>query len=227
MKKKSISTTPMAGQSIISGVVSFIGIAPPPRTFSVASDRACFAGGDEWRESEEVIINSAGAVKNVFVYISQGMDSLEFAPVLTPVTLDQQGCRFAPRVLGIQVGQPLRIVNSDKTFHNVHAQAKSNKPFNLGMTIKTLEAQRVFDVPEVMIPIRCNVHPWMGAYIGVVDHPFYSVTDSAGCFSLPNLRAGHYTIEAWHEELGKLSQDLSIGEAENRNADFLFHGKEK
>ncbi len=172
-------------------------------------------------------MSANGGLKNVFVYVSKGLDSLAFDPPSTPVVLDQRGCSFVPHVIGVQVGQPLRIVNSDKTLHNVHAQAKVNKAFNLGMTVKMREVQRVFDAPEIMIPVRCNVHPWMGAYVGVVDHPFYSVSDSAGFFSLRNLPAGDFTIEAWHEKFGRQQHSLTIGEADTRSLDFTFHAKEE
>jgi len=168
------------------------------------------------------VVSRDGGLQNVFVYISKGLDGFAFDPLSSPVVLDQRGCRFVPHVLGIQAGQPLRIVNSDATLHNVHAQATVNKAFNLGMTVKTPEVQRVFDAPEVMIPIHCNVHPWMGAYIGVVDHSFYSVSDSAGFFSLRNLPAGDFTIEAWHEKFGELSQNIAIGVSENKSIDFTF-----
>ncbi len=220
--KQTASSAPAAGQSVISGQVFFNGVAPAPRVFNVASDKACSIGNNEQRISEGVIVNRDGALKNAFVYIRAGFDDITFTPPSTPVVLDQRGCRFVPHVLGIQVGQPLRIVNSDNTFHNVHALAKANKAFNLGMTVKTPEAQRVFGAPEVMVPIRCNVHPWMGAYLGVVGHPFFSVSDSAGFFELRNLPAGHFTLEAWHEEFGKFSQNIAIGVSENKSIDFTF-----
>ena len=225
--KKPIAKLYAAGQSVISGHVFFTGVAPAPRVYDVNLDNACGAGDDERRTTEEVVVSRDGGLQNVFVYISKGIDGFAFDAPSAPVVLDQHGCRFAPHVLGIQAGQPLRIVNSDATLHNVHAQATVNEAFNLGMTVKMREVQRVFDAPEIMIPIRCNVHPWMGAYIGVGDHPFYSVSDSAGFFSLRNLPAGDFTIEAWHEKFGRQQQSLTIAEAETRILDFTFHAKEE
>jgi len=224
--EKSIAKLQTAGRSVISGHVFFTGVAPAPRVYDVSLDNACGAGHDERRTTEEVVVSRDGGLQNVFVYVSKGLDGFTVDAPSSPVLLDQRGCRFAPHVLGIQVGQPLRIMNSDATLHNVHAQATVNKAFNLGMTVKVREVQRVFDAAEIMIPVRCNVHPWMGAYIGVVDHPFYSVSDSAGFFSLGNLPAGDFTIEAWHENFGRQQQSLTIGEAETRTLDFTFHAKE-
>jgi hypothetical protein len=220
--EKSTVKLQTTGHSVISGHVFFSGVAPGPRVYEVTLDNACSAGHDERRTSEDVVVSRDSGLQNVFIYIAKGLEGLSFDAPATPVMLDQRGCRFVPHVLGIQVMQPLRILNSDNTLHNVHAQARVNKAFNLGMTVKMPEARRIFDAPEIMIPIRCNVHPWMGAYIGVVDHPFYSVSDSAGFFSLRNLPAGDYTIEAWHEKFGKLSQNIAIGTSENKSIDFTF-----
>jgi len=185
-------------------------------------DNVCGAGPHARRTTKDVLLSANGGLQNVFIYISTGLENFAYAPPQAPVVLDQQGCDFVPHVIGIQVGQPLRIINSDKTLHNVHAQAKTNKAFNLGMTVKTPEVQRVFDAPEVMIPIRCNVHPWMEAYIGVVTHPFYSVTDSTGFFSLRQIPAGSYTLEAWHEKFGRLTRQLVIGERDSSAVTFTF-----
>jgi plastocyanin len=222
LPEKSTAKLQATGESVISGHVFFTGVAPAPRVYEVNLDNACSAGHDGRRTSEDVLVNNDGGLQNVFVYISKGLEGFAFDRPSTPAVLDQRGCRFVPHVLGIQVGQPLRILNSDNTLHNVHAQAKVNKAFNLGMTVKMPEARRVFDAADIMIPIRCNVHPWMGAYIGVVDHPFYSVSDSTGFFSLRNVPAGEFTIEAWHEKFGKLSQNSAIGTSENKSIDFTF-----
>jgi len=141
---------------------------------------------------------------------------------MAPVILDQRHCRYAPHVFGIQVGQTLKILNSDPTFHNVHASAQNNKAFNLGMSKVEKVKTRRFDRAEVMIPIRCNVHPWMSAYAGVVDHPFYAVTDTAGRYALKALPAGESVIAAWHEVFGTLVQTVKITEAETKTLDFTF-----
>jgi hypothetical protein len=125
-------------------------------------------------------------------------------------------------VLGVRTGQTVRIVNSDETLHNIHAFAKKNKEFNIGQPVKGLSTERAFEVPEVMIPIRCDVHKWMGAYLGVVDHPFFTVTESDGRFELSGLPAGTYVVEAWHEQYGFRQSSVALGEDETRSVAFSF-----
>jgi plastocyanin len=175
-----------------------------------------------------VVLNGDGALANVFVYIKHGVpDSLLFffkrkAGTMAPVVLDQHHCRYVPHVFGIQVGQTLRILNSDPAFHNVHASAEKNRAFNLGMSKVERAKTRTFAQVEVMVPIHCNVHPWMSAYAGVLDHPFYHVSDSAGRYELKALPAGEYKIEAWHEVFGAVTQDLTLTENETKTVDFTF-----
>lgn len=172
--------------------------------------------------TETVLINHDGTLRNVFVYISAGLEQLDFAAPTSPVVLDQRDCRFVPHVLGLQVAQPLRILNSDNTLHNVHVLAQKNAAFNLGMTRNGPERLRVFDSAEIMVPLRCNVHPWMIAYVAVVEHPFYAITDSAGSFTIARLPAGKYTLAAWHEELGTLAQTVELTAADKQTIDFTF-----
>ncbi len=185
-------------------------------------DRACEQEGGDAVFSEEVVIGPEGVVANVFVYVKNGLGLRQYAASTTPVILDQHHCRYEPRVFGIQAGQTLKILNSDRTLHNVHALAENNKPFNLAMSAAEKVRTRVFDRAEVMIPLRCNVHPWMIAYAGVLEHPFYSVTDTAGSFKLSALPAGEYEIEAWHELFGTLLQKIKLAEAETTTIDFTF-----
>jgi plastocyanin len=220
------------GNSAISGRVFFQGKAPKPKMIRMNQDRACEQEGGATVYSQEAVINLDGALANVFVYIKDGLGQRpdlslnvikrQVGVSTTPVILDQHRCRYEPRVFGIQVGQTLKILNSDRTLHNVHASAENNKPFNLAMSTVEKVRTRVFDRAEVMIPIRCNVHPWMIAYAGVLDHPFYSVTDTAGSYKLSALPAGEYEIEAWHELFGTLSQKTKLAEVETKTIDFTF-----
>jgi plastocyanin len=202
--------------------VFFQGKAPIPKMIRMNQDRACEQEESSTIYSEEAVIDSDGALANVFVYVKAGLGWRRYAAPATPAILDQRRCRYEPRVFGIQAGQTLKILNSDRTLHNVHASAENNKPFNLAMSAVEKVRTRVFERAEVMIPIRCNVHPWMIAYAGVVDHPFYSVTDAAGGFKLSALPAGEYEIEAWHELFGTLLQKIKLAEAETTTIDFTF-----
>jgi plastocyanin len=210
------------GNSAIVGRAFFQGEAPKSKLIRMSQDRACEQEGGAAVYSEEAMIDAGGALANVFVYIKAGLGLRRYATPATPVILDQHRCRYEPRVFGVQAGQTLKILNSDRTLHNVHASAESNKPFNLAMSAAEKVRTRVFDRAEVMIPLRCNVHPWMIAYAGVLDHPFFSVTDAAGGFKLSALPAGEYEIEAWHELFGRLVQNVKLAEAETTTIDFTF-----
>lgn len=216
------AATEFKGNSTITGRVLFTGVIPTPKLIKMDKNPACCPEGAASVQSPEIAINSDSTLKNVFVYIKEGLPTRRFPPPTSPVVLDQRNCFYEPRVFGIQAGQPLKILNSDRTFHNVHASAQKNASFNLAMSAVMKVRERSFDHPEVMIPIRCNVHPWMIAYAGVLDHPFYDVTDGQGTYSLGAVPAGEYLIEAWHERLGTLSQTIKLGEAETPILDFIF-----
>jgi hypothetical protein len=157
-----------------------------------------------------MVVGPDGALKNAFVRIAEGMDR-RFAPPAAPVTLDQRGCLYVPRVVGLQVGQPLAVLNSDATLHNVHTASHDNPAFNFGMSLQGQETLRYFHSEEVMIPVRCNVHSWMTGYIGVLWHPFFAVTEDDGQFAIRGLPAGAYVIAAWHERLGVIERAVTLG----------------
>jgi hypothetical protein len=136
--------------------------------------------------------------------------------------LDQRGCRYTPHVFGVQVGQPVEIVNSDPTLHNVHAMPKTNDEFNFGQPVQGMRMRRTFSKPEVMVPVRCDVHGWMNAYAGVVTHPFHAVTTADGAFAIKGLPPGKYTLEAWHERLGTQTQTITIDGKKDATATFSF-----
>jgi hypothetical protein len=125
-------------------------------------------------------------------------------------------------VFGIMVNQPLEIVNSDPTLHNIHAMPKGNAEFNNGQPIQGMKMSHTFDKPEVMVPFKCDVHGWMNAYVGVVSNPYFAVTDKDGKFDLPNLPPGTYTIEAWHEKAGAQTASVTIGPKETKEISFTF-----
>jgi plastocyanin len=163
-----------------------------------------------------------GGLDNVFVYVKDGLGNYYFDVPTESLKLDQQGCRYSPHVFGIRVGQPLEIVNNDSTLHNVHALAQSNPEFNFPQQIQGMKNQKTFTAREVMVKFKCDVHGWMNAYAGVLDHPYFAVTTSGGRFELKNLPAGSYTIEAWHERLGVQSQKITIGEKETKDVSFTY-----
>jgi plastocyanin len=207
----------------VKGTVSVDGAVPQNAVIKMSADPVCSrqAPGDQAQET--YVVGSDGkSLGNVFVYVKDGLGTYSFDVPSQPVTLDQQGCRYHPHVFGIQVGQTLEIVNSDPTLHNIHAMPKANAEFNMGQALQGLKSPRVFSAKEVMVPFKCDVHGWMNAYMGVLDHPYFAVTKNDGAFDLKSLPPGTYTLEAWHEKLGTSTQTVTIGDKETKDVSFVF-----
>jgi plastocyanin len=205
----------------MAGRITFEGTAPKPGVVRMDSDPNCVQQGATSTD-ETVIVGDGGALQNVFVYVKDGLGNLRFPIPSTAIVLDQKGCHYVPHVLGAQVGQSVDIVNSDPTLHNVHAIPKANQEFNMGQPLPGIKHTHQFSTKEVMVPFKCDVHPWMHAYIGVVDHPYFAVTGADGAFTLKGLPPGTYTVEAWHESLGTQTQTVTIGERETKDIAFSF-----
>jgi hypothetical protein len=206
------------GGSVIRGTVFFQGTTPVRKKIKTDADPHC-AGSALF--TEDIIVNS-NRLQNVFVYIASGLEGQTFNPPRDQVILNQKGCSFVPHVLGMQAGQVLLIRNSDGTLHNIHALATNNSEFNNGQPTRSADLKKTFRNPEVMIPVKCDVHPWMQAFIGVLDHPFFDVTREDGSFALPALPAGNYTVAAWHEKLGSGTQIVELGGREVKDITFVF-----
>ena len=205
--------------SAITGVITFQGTPPPNPSINMSSDPYCMKLG---AAKTPVFVVSDGGLENVFVYVKDGLGTMKFPVPSKPVVLDQKGCSYSPRVFGIQVGQSLDIVNSDETLHNIHALPMANREFNRGQALQGMKYTTTFTAPEVMLPFKCDVHKWMNAWVGVLEHPFYAVSGKAGAFALAGLPPGTYTIEAWHEKLGAQTQQVTIGAKESKNISFIF-----
>jgi plastocyanin len=203
----------------LKGAIKLEGTPPAAQTINRRSDPYCEQLGEAKTQN---FILDGGGLENVFVYVKDGLGQLKFPVPTTPVVLDQKGCTYAPRVFGIQAGQSLEILNSDETLHNIHALPMNNREFNRGQALKGLKHTHVFTTGEVMVPFKCDVHNWMNAWVGVLDHPFYAVSGPAGAFAIPNLPPGTYTIEAWHEKLGTQTQMVTIGPKETKELSFTF-----
>jgi hypothetical protein len=196
------------GPGVIRGTITFDGKAPPPRPLRMDSDPKCVAGPDSF--SEVLVVGPDSGLQNVFVYVKDGLGSRTYAVPTTPVLLDQVGCQYVPHVFGVQVGQIIKVSNSDAPMHNVHAVPKVNPEFNFSQPAKVPPVDRVFKVPEIGIPLKCDVHGWMGAYANVVPHPFFAVTKNDGTFEIKGLPPGTYTVELWHETLGTQTQSVTV-----------------
>jgi hypothetical protein len=204
----------------MTGRVTLRGAPPAAEVINRRSDPYCDELGEARTERYEV--SADGGLQNVFVYVKDGLGDLRFPIPAGPVVLDQDGCTYVPRVLGIQVGQSLEILNSDDTLHNVHAAPEVNREFNHGQGQQGLRHTHVFTAPEVMVPFQCDVHNWMHAWVGVLEHPFHAVSAAAGTFSIEGLPPGSYTIEAWHEALGAQAHTVTIAPAGEAEASFTF-----
>ena len=198
----------------IAGTVRLEGTPPPAETVVMKSDPYCVDNGGS--VTPAFVTGTTGALQNVFVYVKEGLGDLRFPVPDTPVVLDQKGCVYHPHVFGIQVGQNLEILNSDTTLHNVHAIPEQNREFNRAQAEVGTRHTHVFSTREVMVPFKCNVHNWMTAFVGVLDHPFFAVTGADGTFRIEGLPPGTYTIEAWHEKLGTRTQTVTIAAKETK-----------
>lgn len=207
----------------VSGKVSFEGKAPIAMKLKMNADPVCLKTNSKGAFGEEVVVNKNGTLKNVLVYVKDGLGGKTFPTPSQKLVFDQIGCVYKPHVLGIQLGQELEVLNSDPTLHNVHSLSKSNTQFNQAMPMKGMKITKKFDKLETF-KVKCEVHTWMGAYIGVFNHPFYAVSNDDGTFTLKGVPAGDYTIEAWHEKYGVQTAKVKVDAAGKATADFKFKG---
>lgn len=213
-----------AGSAIVDGTVHFEGTAPEREELD--TNRECAKIRESPPLSQNVVVNDNGTLKWVFVYVKEGLGDQSFSTPQASVTLDQDGCVYKPHMFGVQTGQSFTIRNSDPFQHNIHALPETNRPFNFSQPVQGMTQQRSFPQEEVMIRVKCDVHSWMEAYIGVVGHPYHSTTGGEGSYSLDNLPAGDYVVEAWHEEYGAKTQKVSVAEGDTTSLDFTFSGGE-
>jgi plastocyanin len=189
------------------------------------ADQGCSKKHTEPVFSGTVVVNDNDSLRNVFIYVKQGLPDKQWPVPDQPVVIDQNGCQYAPHVMGVMVGQQFKVKNSDKLLHNVHSLPKVNSSFNRAMPATVTEADYVFDKPEFMFKIKCDVHPWMGAWVAVMEHPFFSVSGEDGTYTIEGLPDGTYTIEAWHEySKGFPAQTAEVTVSGNTTQDFLFQG---
>lgn len=206
-KDSTPAKVPVSGKTFeVKGVVNFEGTVPQGKKLNLPS--GCNQEGEVY--SNEVIVNN-GKLQNVLVRVIRGHEGHSYPPVpQEEVLLDQKGCLYIPRVAAARVGQKVTFINSDPIFHNVRSVTKVNEKFNVAMPKKDQRETRVFTAPELFLQAKCSVHPWMGAFVAIMDHPYFNVTNERGEFTLPSLPEGQYTIEAWHEVFGTLTQELTV-----------------
>jgi hypothetical protein len=214
----------VAAAANITGTVSFAGKAPALKPLSTEAEPVCHKKhGGKPAPNEALVLGSGNSMGNVMVWVSKGLPAGKTYPApKTAVTLDQQGCVYVPHVMGIMVGQPYRILNSGGILHNIHTLPKINPSFNRGQPATVKEMTTSFPKPENMFQVKCDVHPWMQAFIGVFTHPFFAVTKPDGKFSISGLEAGTYEITAWHERLGTQTASITVGATDTKAQDFKF-----
>jgi plastocyanin len=217
-------TDPLAFQGVLAGSVTFEGKAPKREKVDMDGEPIC-AGLHKTPVYNEPVLVTKGHLANVFLYIKKGLEDRHFAPPADSVVIDQKGCWFEPRVLGIQVGQTLHVTNSDPLTHSIHPRAIINREWNQNQPEGAPALNRKFTQREIMVPVKCNIHSWMRAWIGVVEHPYFSVTGTDGNFEWQHVPPGTYTIGAWHEALGAQEQTITVPASGKVEINFKFKGE--
>ena len=208
----------------VQGKIIFEGKAPKMKSLRMDADPVCVANNEIQPRREWLILDENNSVKNVLVFIKESKSGSLAENNDEPkdiAVIDQKGCVYVPHVLGLMVGQQLDILNSDGTLHNIHALPKVNKEFNKAMPRSKKLMSVTFDKAEAPFKVKCDVHPWMGAFLGVFDHPYFAVTDDSGSYTISGLAPGKYVIEAWHEKLGSQIADITVDDS-GASQDFTF-----
>ena len=205
----------------ISGTIHFAGQAPKRVQIDMAQDPVCSLADANY--SEQYVVQD-GALANVFVYVKDGLGNKLYAPSSDPAVIDQKGCRFTPHVVGVMAGQPVKFTNSDPTMHNVHItpQVSTNQSVDISQPPNGSGEMRTLPTPELMIPVRCNNHPWMEAFINVAANPFFAVSGADGHFTIKGLPPGTYTIVAVHEKLGQKTATVTVTSKQTTAQDFTY-----
>jgi plastocyanin len=219
------ASTGPAGDGVVSGTIHFTGSPPKNPTVDMSEEPACKAKYTANPVDSQYVVSNGG-LGNVFVYVKSGLPAgAQYTPPTTPVVIDQRGCEYHPRVFGIQTGQKLEIRNSDPLLHNIKAVPHKNRGFNISQPTAGMTTTRTFNADEVMVPFQCNVHGWMQAHAGVLNHPFYATSTAEGKYTIKGLPPGTYTLEAWHEKLGPQTATVTVGPGETKTTDFNFSPK--
>ena len=201
----------------VSGTVSLDGAAPKQAKIDMSQDPAC-----KGMNIAENVVADGNKLANVFVYVKDGLGNRTFDVPKDPETIDQSGCRYHPHVLGVMAGQTLKIVNSDPTTHNIHPTPADNREWNESQPPQSAALEKSFAREEIMLPVKCNQHPWMKMYVNVVKTPFYAVTGPDGKFEIKGLPPGDYTIAFVQEKMGTQEQKVTLAAKDSKTVDATF-----
>jgi plastocyanin len=205
----------------VSGTVKFDGAAPKAAKIDMSQDPGC-----KGTNTAESVVVDNGDLANVFVYVKDGLGNRTFDAPKDPVVLDQKGCQYHPHVLGVMAGQTVQIKNDDPTTHNIHPTPKDNREWNESQPPSSPALEKNFAREEIMLPVKCNQHPWMKMYVNVVKSPFFAVTDKSGKYEIKGLPPGDYTIAFVHEKLGEQDQKVTVAPKETKTIDQSFKATE-
>ncbi|HVO81233.1 MAG TPA: carboxypeptidase regulatory-like domain-containing protein [Terriglobales bacterium] len=201
----------------VSGTVKFEGTAPKPAKIDMSQDPAC-----KGVNTAETVVVDNGNLANVFVYVKDGLGDRTFDVPTAPAVINQQGCRYHPHVLGVMAGQMVQIKNDDPTTHNIHPTPKDNREWNESQPPQAAPIEKSFAREEIMLPVKCNQHPWMKMFINVVKSPFYAVTGPDGKYEIKGLPPGDYTIALVQEKLGEQDQKVTLAAKDSKTVDASF-----
>lgn len=207
------------GSATITGTVTYVGPEPNFQPINMDADPVCAEKHTEPVYPDTLVTGEGGTVANIFVQVKDSFAQGDYEVPAAPVVIDQEGCLYHPHVVGVMAGQPLQFWNSDGILHNVHGTPAQNREFNLGMPASLKEKSVTLNTPEEFVPVKCDVHPWMSAYVAVMTHPYFDVTAEDGQYEI-TVPPGTYTVEAWHERLGTQTSEITVADGESASVDF-------
>lgn len=214
-----------ATAGVITGKVTLQGTPPQMMVIRMGAEPACEKAHKQPVRAEDVVTGPGNALENVVVYIQSGLGNYSYPVPSTPVKLDQVGCMYVPHVVAMMAGQQFEVLNSDPVTHNIHPLPKDNREWNESQPPNGAPIIKEFARPEVPIPVKCNIHPWMKAYICVFSHPYFAVTGSDGTFTIKDVPPGTYTLAAWQEKYGTQQVQVTVGPKETKTVDFTFRAQ--
>jgi hypothetical protein len=217
-KEKPAAPVDPASAGTITGTVSFRGAPPKLPTLDMSADPMC----PQKAQPAETVVVSNGKLANVFVYVKQGLPQGSYPVPSQPVVLDQKECRYFPRMMGVMAKQPLKVLNDDQAIHNIHDMPSNNPQWNETQMPTDQPITKSFTRPEMMVPLQCNQHPWMRAYVNVMPHPYFAVSGADGSFEIRNLPPGDYTLAAVHEKFGERTLNVRVEPQQTAKAPFEY-----